>query len=248
MADLREVHHTSLGRHPWETARLRFFLGVLASAGLQTSAGRVLDIGSGDAFFARSLLPALSPQAKVVCVDTGYEDAGGQDADLLPNLQLCRDRPPGDFDLVLLLDVLEHIGQDEAFLRDLVANALTADAHVLVSVPAWPSLFTSHDKALHHHRRYSPQQARQLLTASGLRILRSGGLFHGLLLPRLWARLAEALRPPAERQPDSLAWHHGRLVTNAVDAVLATDNALSRLGARVGAEIPGLSWWALCSR
>ena len=57
--------------------------------------------------------------------------------------------------------------------------------------PAWQPLFTQHDVALRHFRRYAPDQGARLLETGGLEIVRKGGLFHSLLLPRLarsWPR------------------------------------------------------------
>jgi 2-polyprenyl-3-methyl-5-hydroxy-6-metoxy-1,4-benzoquinol methylase len=247
MADLRESPHATATRHPWETARLRFFARALADAGVLTTARRVLDVGAGDAFLARSLLPRLSPEAEIHCVDTGYPLEPPSDPQLPTGLHLHHDLPPGQFDLILLLDILEHVEDDAGFLRNLL-DRLQPNGRVLLSVPAWQPLYTRHDTALLHHRRYAPQQARAVLASAGLRVLMSGGLFHALLLPRVVTRLTEGLRPPATAQPTALAWNHGRLVTGAVQAVLAADNALSRWGARTGADLPGLSWWALCCK
>lgn len=247
MADLRESPHATAPRHPWETARLRFFTRALADAGVLTTARRVLDVGAGDAFLARSLLPRLSPGAEIHCVDTGYPIESPGDPLLPTGLHLHHDLPPGPFDLILLLDILEHVEDDAAFLQNLLER-LRPNGRVLVSVPAWQPLFTSHDAALLHHRRYAPQQARAVLATVGLRVLSSGGLFHGLLLPRVLTLVSERLRPPATPQPTALAWRHGGLVTGAVQAVLAADNAVSRWGARTGADLPGLSWWALCCK
>jgi hypothetical protein len=119
---------------------------------------------------------------------------------------------------------------------------------VLVSVPAWPALFTSHDTFLHHHRRYSPRLARKVVKSAGLHIERSGGAFHSLLLPRALQKAKESLLgSPAHLQP-ALRWRHGRWVTAAVDRALRVDQALSHMLAGRGLDMPGLTWWALCRK
>lgn len=61
---------------------------------------------------------------------------------------------PSDLSVVLLMDVLEHVEDDVGFLRGLVGR-LEPGAHVLVTVPANPALWSRHDEAFGHHRRYT---------------------------------------------------------------------------------------------
>jgi hypothetical protein len=70
-----------------------------------------------------------------------------------------------------MFDVLEHIENDVRFLEQLRGNA--SQAHLLlVSVPAVPSMWSNHDRILHHYRRYSKKMLRRTLEASGYTILR----------------------------------------------------------------------------
>lgn len=237
--DLREVPDVLARRHPWEVARFRFLRRELGQ--LVARPSRVLDAGAGDAWFSRELLPHLAPGSAITCWDAHYATlpAGG------PGLRFTRERPDGPFDLLLLLDVLEHVEDDRAFLGDLVAQ-LAPGGHALITVPAWQPLFTQHDVALRHFRRYAPDQGARLLQGAGLEIVRKGGLFHSLLLPRLGARLAEAVRGPKAQPGEVGAWSRGPLLTGAVQAALAVDNRVSRALARRRLDMPGLSWWALC--
>ena len=58
------------------------------------------------------------------------------------------------YDLVVFMDVLEHIEHYDKFLND-VANIMTDNAVGVMSVPAYQSLFSKHDQNLRHFRRYS---------------------------------------------------------------------------------------------
>lgn len=62
-----------------------------------------------------------------------------------------------DADILLLLDVLEHIENDAKFMRDLTTN-MKRGAHLLVTVPSDMSLWSPHDEFHGHFRRYSKQQ------------------------------------------------------------------------------------------
>ena len=131
---------------------------------------------------------------------------------------------------------------------------------MLVSVPAWDVLYGQHDLALKHFRRYQPAQCRALLHSAGLEIVRGGGLFHSLLLPRIVQRLGEAVRGTlgalknggpgdARSAPANLGeWQGGPWVTAAVTCALAIDTRVTETLARSGREWPGLSYWALCRR
>lgn len=248
--DLRERPYEGVRRHPWEVARFQFFLRVLRD-GNTLSADRVLDVGSGDAWFARCLLEHLPPAVRVTCWDTGYTQelaSSLQDAHD-PRIELVSARPASPYSLITALDVLEHVDDDASFLRSIVDEALAPGAHLLISVPAWPSLFTSRDTALLHFRRYRPSDAAALLRSCGLRLLRSGGMFSSLLAPRTVRRAAEwVLRPAPPAQAPALQWSHGPALTRLVGGMLALDNAASLWASAHERSLPGLSWWALCRK
>lgn len=249
--DLAERPASEFQRHPWELSRWTFFTRLLKRAGLFATTQRVLDVGSGDGWFLTELLRELPAGSSGVGWDLGY-DAATFAALGLPRsdtLRFTSSEPEGRFSVLLMLDVLEHVEDDAGFLAQRLARNLAPGAHVLVSVPSWPLLYTSHDVALGHYRRYRPSGLCQLLRDAGLSIAQSGGLFHALTVPRALARLKEAVRPPrgAPRAAE-LAWDRGPLLTRAVSAALTADNGLSVACARYGLHLPGLSFWALCKR
>jgi 2-polyprenyl-3-methyl-5-hydroxy-6-metoxy-1,4-benzoquinol methylase len=263
--DLRELDGQastikSGARHPWETARAHFFCGVIQHHARSDRALHVLDVGAGDGFLGRALLRELAPGSRVTCFDPHYtaEHLAQFSADATPGLSFCRTLPAERFDFVLLLDVLEHVEDDAALLASLIANSLAHDGTVLVSVPAHPLLFSQHDVALGHHRRYDASALATLLNQAGLAIVRSGGLFHSLILPRAIAKLVERARGvrsmPVASAPLSHAatevgnWQGGPMLTSALGALLALDNRASSLTANLGIALPGLSVWALAKK
>lgn len=80
----------------------------------------------------------------------------------------CPDHIPfagQQFDLICLFDVLEHIEQDTETLVA-IKKLLNKNARLLITVPAYQWLYSTHDKLLHHYRRYSFAQLKQkILTA-----------------------------------------------------------------------------------
>jgi hypothetical protein len=234
----------SAARHPWELARAAFFVDVLRDHGLLLGAPRVLDVGAGDAFFASALRGACN-RAEIALWDMHFSDADlASLADA--GFTASTSKPSGPFDVAVLLDVAEHVDDDRAFLAEVLASC-TPSAHVLFSVPAWPQLWSKHDEALSHRRRYRPREARALLANAGLDVVEGGGVFHGLIAPRVlgFARERVGLAP---EQNGVGAWRGGLLVTNAIVAALRLEQRFSRALSSRGVDAPGLSWWALARR
>jgi SAM-dependent methyltransferase len=242
--------HPWVRRHPWELARAAFVRDALRSAGILASASRLLDIGAGDAWLAAELRRRLPQRADFVCWDANYTEADRHAlAAEHPAITFVAAKPAGTFDLLLLLDVLEHVPDDLAFLSSAVADLAAPGAHVLVTVPAWQSLFSQRDRYLGHHRRYSNARGRRLVRDSGLRVVADGGLFHALLPLRAAAVLFERLRGSREGAGvNPVAWDRGAGVTSALAGVLTAEARASLRMGRLGVRVPGLSYWALCRK
>jgi len=97
------------------------------------------------------------------------------------------------FDLVTLLDVLEHIEDDVAALAG-IRRLLKPGGKLLLTVPANPWMWSAHDTVHHHHRRYRQPDLARLLREADLTIdLMSH--FNSLLYPAIAAvRLVGKLR------------------------------------------------------
>jgi hypothetical protein len=254
--DLHELPDRPFQRHPWEVARARFFCSVLAGQGAPGRPLRIMDVGAGDGYLAQQLLGGLPAGSEIVCFDLHYTDQ--QLARLgAAGVSFTRTQPEGKFDLILLLDVIEHVADDhELLVRS--AGALAEGGAILISVPAWGALYTKHDLFLGHHRRYRPGQLRAVIAEAGLRVEAGGGLFHSLLAVRAAEKLAELgrgmrTRPvPAEFGGGDEAgvgeWKGGAALTRVIGTLLALDNRASAATARLGLDIPGLSTWALCRK
>jgi SAM-dependent methyltransferase len=257
--DLVEARKLVENRHPWELARAAFFDRLILRLLDRSRPVRVLDVGCGDGWFSRQLLPRLSESSTLVGWDTALDDdlLGVFSTDLPAGMTLTRTKPAGVFDLILCMDVLEHVPDDLALLVDLKERLLDAAGYFLMSVPAWNSLFSKHDLALRHYRRYSPREGLELMQAGGLTVLRKGGLFHGLAAVRAlqvarWGR-ARPLEDPASytSAEDAVglgAWKAPRPITHMVSAILETEGWFSGAVSRAGLELPGLTWWALCRK
>ncbi len=179
-------------RHWWFRGR-RAVLGALIERAGITSARRVLDAGCGTGRnlqdYAR-LGPAagVDPSASAVefCRQRGLNDVTEAGVETLPF-------EDDAFDLVFATDVLEHVEDDVAAMRE-IRRVVAPGGMLVATVPAYMWLWTANDVALHHHRRYSRPQLARAARASGWQP-EIATYFNSILLPPI--ALARKLRPKA---------------------------------------------------
>src|SRR5258708_1580191 len=138
----------------------------------------VLDVGAGSGVFSRLLLDAGANEA--ICVDPAYaaerqERHGGKPIAFVHRVERS------NADLVLMMDVLEHVDDDVGLLRH-YAGLVAPGTRVLITVPAFQSLWSGHDLFLEHKRRYRLGQVVALARRAGLQPLRAR-YFFGLIFP-----------------------------------------------------------------
>ena len=240
--DLRERASSNGSRHPWETVRSAFFTRKIV--GLTNNCPvHILDIGSGDCWFSEQLIAKLPQGSQITCSDLNFTDDDIATASM-PGINKVRSIPQQSFDIVIMLDVLEHIEDDSAFLQQEVVPRLKPDSHLVISVPAHPSLFTSHDAFLGHFRRYTRSQ---LLDVSGkfFSSNQNGYLFISLALVRLLQRITTSKNVDAESGIGN--WGAGLMVTKLVNYALFIDAFVSRVLQTIRVRIPGLTVWTICS-
>lgn len=234
---------TATARHPWEIVRAEFFRDLISRHVELARVHDVIDVGAGDGWFAQELVPMLDEAARVTCWDINYS-ADDLVADLPAGVLRTAVRPSALADLVTLLDVMEHVPDDRTFLRNEVAPLLANDAWLIVSVPAHPALYSQHDAALHHERRYTRREFLGRLGES-FTVVSSGSLFTSLLAPRVVEVAVERAGRTAPEQGIG-GWKGGAAVTAAVTGALRLDASAGRFAARIGLPVPGLSLWAVC--
>jgi SAM-dependent methyltransferase len=231
--DLIEVPPGEIKRHPWEIARAACILGLIGSGDFET----VADFGAGDLYFAREL--SRRYPARTLAVDRGYERATELEGIRLRNS--LSDVGDGSLDLAFLMDVLEHEQDDRRFLED-AFRKVKPGGRLVVTVPAYPCLFSAHDRSLGHLRRYRRCQFYTLLRDLEVEQAQS---FHFFTLPLL-LRCLQLLLPKRGRRPSAegiAAWRLGgdHFITRWLIALLKADFGHGRRLAEVGIPWPGLS-------
>ena len=110
-----------------------------------------------------------------------------------------RFKPGRTYDTILMLDVLEHLSDPEMALRHAL-DLLAPGGKLVITVPAFRMLWTSHDDLNHHFTRYTRGSLRSL--TNGLaRIQQDRYLFHWLFLAKLLVRAKESLIRTRPRPP-----------------------------------------------
>ena len=145
-------------------------------SGIRTE--EVLDVGAGSGIFARQLLDAgVCNQA--TCVDPAYEkEYSDSHNGKIINFKRVTDRTTQD--LILMMDVLEHV-DDDLELLSLYTNTMPQEGYVLITVPAFQFLWSGHDVFLEHRRRYTLGQLERVILRAGLKIIKSRYFFVTLL-------------------------------------------------------------------
>jgi len=139
----------------------------------------ILDVGAGSGIFSRQLLDAGYCDS-AVCLDTNYcsekiERYNGKQIFFVKSIECASQK------LILMMDVLEHVPDDSNMLNKYVQD-LERDSLVLITVPAFQFLWSSHDVFLDHYRRYTMKTIEELVVKAGLTPVKSRYYF-GILFP-----------------------------------------------------------------
>ncbi|REJ68065.1 MAG: class I SAM-dependent methyltransferase [Planctomycetota bacterium] len=160
--------------HWWFVARRQVMLSVVrqllppaedkrAAGDDREARATVIDIGCGTG----ANIAALAGDYRAVGIDTSA-DAIHFAAERFPEVDFRAGLAPDDLSdclpqakLVMMMDVLEHVPDDFALLSSILAAAAEG-TYFLLTVPADLSLWSPHDEAFGHYRRYDVERFRQL--------------------------------------------------------------------------------------
>lgn len=164
---------------------------------------RILDVGCGTgananafALVGQTIGIDSSIDALKFCQKRGLKTVARSDVEKLPFAN-------GAFDVVTALDVLEHTEDDLEALRE-IQRVCRTNGLVLVTVPAYGFLWSEHDEALKHHRRYTAHELRNKMTITGFEVVRTSYFISTLFFPILFLRIWQGLRKNSTRPKTSI--------------------------------------------
>lgn len=156
--------------HWWFAARRDILESVISRVVRPPAQARILEIGCGTGHnlemlsqFGRVEATELNDSARELAskrLGRAVQSAA------LPDLSMF---DGSSFDMVALLDVLEHIADDRQALQAII-GLLKPGGKLLVTVPGNPWMWSAHDVAHHHHRRYRKSQLRRLAKDAGFAV------------------------------------------------------------------------------
>lgn len=253
LSELNREKSAIIKRHPWEITRARIVYSFLKKE--KKVFDHILDIGSGDVFVL-NILQKQNLAIKYTAVDTEYTD------DIIKTLKSNNNTAQikflksteeitlneNDYDGLLLLDVLEHCKDDRSVLSNSISKIQNEkNATVLISVPAFQSLYSEHDKILKHYRRYSRKQLISLCTANNLAVKKSGYFFFSLVFLRAATLFLERIRfKKTKKTIDN--WEGGAFSTKLLSTIMWLDFKLCNFFSSLGIHLPGLSCYCICQK
>jgi len=211
-----EILGDQIERHWYYVAKSAAMLQFLKGVPIR----RILDVGAGSGFFAKQLLGS-SDAEEAVCVDPGYVDEHDERHNGKP-LRFRREVITSSADLVLMMDVLEHVDDDRALLANYVA-VTPKHASFLITVPAFRWLWSEHDVFLGHRRRYTLSEVEGMLPQVRL-VRQRSSYFFGFVLPlAAVAHFGQKLSPSSVGRPRSGLKRHAPAVNRLLGWVCRTE-------------------------
>ncbi len=185
--------------HWWWRAREALLLREISALSAETTLSTILDVGCGNGLFFPSLerfaeTYGVEPVTEVLDPQGPYRariHAGPLDDTYTP---------PRPVDLLLALDVIEHLTNPDAFLAS-AKRVLRPGGVCLVTVPALRLLWTAHDDLNGHVTRFSRSELVSLFGRHGFAIVHARYFFVLLAAAKLATRFVEAWRPITPQTP-----------------------------------------------
>ena len=218
----------------------------------------IFDIGCGDIFFIENLAGRL-PAGRFIAIDPALSEdmVKMYNSNLAPlhvkvfdSWEKATQNSTDKADIVLLLDVIEHIADDISFLKSLRANPVITDNTLFViTVPAFQALFCSRDRFLGHKRRYNNRQLKNSIEQAGLREISSGYFFFSLLPLRLLQVFKEKMIPGGTGSDKGIGnWKGNRIRDTILKNLLITDFKIASFVRSKRFNPAGLSNFMVCKR
>lgn len=146
------------------------------------------------------------------------------------------------YDLILLLDVLEHIENDLEVLS-ILRSSLSDNGRILITVPAHNFLWRSHDDANHHYRRYSRKSLVKLIADSDCTIIHlrwwNSIMFLGFLFISIRDKLSKRFFKDTSKKEDNFDLP-SKFISKVILRILSIESKSELLGKCMGVSLIAL--------
>lgn len=201
--ELYDAHDRLEENHWWFEGRRQVIREVMKQHLLPRASRRILDMGCGTG----GMFPLLTEFGAVDGAEAS-PDALERARRKFPGkrIETCAlpdGIPDGTWDLVTAFDVVEHLDQPIESLRNMREH-LAWDGQMVITVPAFQFLWSSHDEVNHHRRRYDRVQLVSHLSSAGLKVTFTS-YFNSWLFPAVAAaRLVQRVLPARKEATGNL--------------------------------------------
>lgn len=186
-------------RHFWHIAKREMCCDLIKGFAFPGRKIRILDVGCGtgknvEVFgqFGESFGIDNEPLAVQFCRKRGLQKVKISSSERIKHRS-------GLFDLVTMLDVLEHV--DEKITLSEVKRVMKPGGLLIITVPAYQWLWSAWDVALHHRKRYTRGSLSKVLVTSGFTIIHTNYMYSFLLIPVICVRVFKSFMFKTKKYP-----------------------------------------------
>lgn len=215
--DLTQLHEEAAGEnHPIDVASRQH---AVAEVAFSVGDGKkiIMDIGCSSGFLLKDLTRAL-PNSSLIGADV-VKDPLIKLSEQLKDIPLIRfdllqcPLPPNSVDVIVMLNVFEHIGNDVLAMQQ-AFDLLKPGGTLVVEVPAGPKLFGPYDVELNHFRRYTSAELDGKLRDVGFNVVKKSHL--GFLLFPMFALVKLKDRYLSRQRDNTVVRQHASATKNNV--------------------------------
>ena len=185
--DLKEIGNVNPSDHWYYRTKYLFLRDFITPIISKQNPLNIIDIGAGSGFFSGCIMDQFPNTINdVQRVDSAYPTNTAQSDPRIHGQLLQRTECLSSIEnaCVLLMDVLEHVPDDAAFLRSITTRC-KGNVNFFITVPAFMSLWSAHDEYLEHYRRYALSSLQACAQTAGIKVVHSYYVY-GLLFPFVW--------------------------------------------------------------
>jgi 2-polyprenyl-3-methyl-5-hydroxy-6-metoxy-1,4-benzoquinol methylase len=218
-----EEEYLYIEKHnPWYVQRREMIFSLIAK---ENKDSRILDYGCSIGIFLQFLKGKGFQNLK------GYEPSFFFSKHKDTSIKIFRreaDIKREEFDIIFLLDVIEHIKEDKETLRG-ISELLSKDGKLIISVPAFNMLWSYHDTINKHYRRYTKKTLQNAMPKD--LIVKRAFYWNSLLfLPTALMKVMKRNKSSKWGMSDFSTMASNPLVLKIFDYSLKLENILVRLG------------------